>query len=110
MRHGLLQYARSSKTGNTLISEICASILAAETPPKEELLNLIAITLVLHELTLECVGCASGGTTTDPRTSQAIRQRTNDHLHLFIESTIGYPQPSTPRPPSKTSTCSRPII
>jgi hypothetical protein len=110
MRQGLLQYAQSSVTGNTLISEICASILVAETTPKEELLNLIAITLLLHELSLELIDCASAGTDTDPRTSQSIRQRANDHLHLFIQSTIGYPQPSTPKPPSKTSAYSSPII
>ena len=93
---GLLQYVQKYNTSNCLILEICWSILTAQETPKEELLNLIALTLLLNQVMLERVDCSSARTSTNHQTPRAIQERTNADFDVFIRSTIGYPHPPGP--------------
>lgn len=100
MRKRLLQYVQSGNMNNTLISDICTSILAADVDPKEELLTLVALTLLLHELMLERIDIRTARIASPARASQSIQESTNGRLDSFIQSTIGYPQPLAPPRPS----------
>jgi len=102
-RQCLLRYVQMHNTTNSLILEICWSILTAHETAKEELLNLVALTILLNQVMLERVDCSSARTSSNHQTPQAIQECTNVDLDIFIWSTIGYPCPPCPPPPSEPS-------